>query len=154
MQDYNRKGAFFEMNEKAFAPIKVFESLRQPNENGVSLLEILMAMTIFAIGMLAVATMQTTAMRGNVLSSSLTRAVIEYNQDKAEELLALNYTDAALDDGNHGPETNGIYETRWNVAEDSPFSGAKEIAITTTWKDQSGSHSVTTSVVKGSLLVY
>ena len=25
MQDYNRKGAFFEMNEKAFAPIKVFE---------------------------------------------------------------------------------------------------------------------------------
>jgi Tfp pilus assembly protein PilV len=109
-------------------------------------------MAIFAVGMLAVATMQTTAIQGNTLSSGLSQAVMTYNQDRVEQLLAIDYNDSALDAGAHGPETQNGYSTSWTVTPDTPYAGAKTIAVTTRWKDQSGSHSVTTSVIKDSRL--
>ncbi len=126
------------MSEKGFLP----------NEKGFTLLEILIATVIFAVGMLAVAVMQTTAVRGNTLSRSLTEAVIECNQHKIEQLLALEYDDSDLGAGAHGPETKDRYTTSWNVNEDSPYSGAKTITITTTWRDQSGPHNLRTLFVK------
>ena len=50
------------------------------NERGVSLIEILIAIAIFSIGILAVVKMQTAAMRANTFSANLTRAVIDMNQ--------------------------------------------------------------------------
>ncbi len=140
------------MSEKGCADVKIFGSPNDLNEKGFTLLEILVAVTIFSLGMLAVATMQTTAMRGNTLSRNMTEAIIQYNQNKLEQLLDSDYNHADLNPGNHGPETDGAYATSWNVVTNSPYDGAKTVTVTTTWRDRSGAHTVSASVIKDSSL--
>lgn len=141
---------------KHFSIRKIFSSASLPlkqdryrNQRGASLIEILIAIAIFSIGTLAVVKMQTAAMRANTFSINLTEAVIDLNQRKAEDLLALDYNDSALSSAApHGPEASGIFSTIWQVTDNNPYLGAKRIVITTTWSDQSGNHTVTTTVVK------
>jgi len=131
-------------------------------EKGFTLIELLIALTIFSFGMLAVAAMQTAAMRGNMLASCLTEALRGYNQNKAEQLLAFSYSDADLSDdvdgpASHGPEIsyapNGMaYTTTWSVEADALYNGSKSVTVTTAWADQFGSHNVSTSFVKDSVL--
>lgn len=66
------------------------------NNKGFSLLEILVGLVILAVGLLAVASMQITSMRGNFFSDNIMQASI-LGQDRLEELKAipLNSTTAA-----------------------------------------------------------
>ena len=121
------------------------------SEKGLSIVDILIALAIFSFGMLAVAKMQTMAMCSNTFSSNLTRTVIDQTQKKAEDLMMLNYTDANLDAGAHGPEIQDIFSTSWTVSVNTPYPGAKTIAITTSWSDSIGSHSISASVIKSQL---
>ena len=67
-------------------------------EQGFTLIEILIAITVFAIGILAVGKMQITAIQGNSRANQLTEAVT-LAQSKIEELISLNYNDPLLADG-------------------------------------------------------
>ena len=91
-------------------------------------------------------------MRANTFSANMTQAVIDLNQKKAEDLLALDYNDSTISSSTsgvlHGPEVSGIFSTTWTVTDMSYPPGAKTIEISTTWSDQSGNHTVTTTVVK------
>ena len=46
----------------------------RPNQEGFTLIEILIAVTIFAIGMLAVGSMQVSGIRGNATAQGITGA--------------------------------------------------------------------------------
>lgn len=67
------------------------------NQKGFSLIEILIAMAIFAFGILAVAAMQIKAIQGNSFAGGMTEAT-NVAQNKMEELIALPYNDAHLND--------------------------------------------------------
>jgi len=67
-------------------------------EQGFTLIEILIAITVFAIGILAVGKMQITAIQGNSRANCLTTAAT-IAQSKIEELISLNYNDPLLADG-------------------------------------------------------
>ena len=76
------------------------------NENqGYSLIEVIIAMAVFSVGILAIFSMQITATNGNALARGMTE---NYNcaLDKAEELLALPFDDAALISGVHNVAKN------------------------------------------------
>ena len=123
------------------------------SQTGFSLVEILVALTVFAVGMLAVATMQTSAMRGNQLASGLSEGLRSQNQDKVEELMALDYEHADLTPGNYGPESNPPYDTWYTVLQGLEGDAVanpdlKTVSVTTTWHDLSGDHSVTTAFIK------
>ena len=121
---------------------------RLDNEHGVSLVEILIATFLFAVGIIAVATMQTTAIRSNSFSSNLTQAVIDQNQSKAEQLLALNYTHADLTPSTSYPAVvTGGFSTSWSVGAQTPIMTIP-VTVTTTWSDQSGNHSMSTTFIK------
>jgi type IV pilus assembly protein PilV len=64
---------------------------------GFTLLEILVAIAILCFGLLAIATMQVSAIKGNTHAIGLTEAVA-CAQDKIEELMPLDYNDADLVD--------------------------------------------------------
>ncbi|MBC8379368.1 MAG: prepilin-type N-terminal cleavage/methylation domain-containing protein [Planctomycetes bacterium] len=143
------------MTKRVTSPLKTLQNFNGLDEKGFNLVELLIALTVFTIGILAVAMMQTAAMQGNNFSSSLTMAVKNYNQLKAEQFLSMAYGDSDLDSGAHGPESmtgsNGVvYSRSWLVDVDSPYTGAKTVTISTTWSDLSGTHTVRTAFVKDS----
>jgi len=74
------------------------------DEKGFSLIEILIAITVFAIGILAVGNMQITAIKGNSFANDLTKATT-LAQDRMEKLIGLSYTDT-LNFDNDGDGTN------------------------------------------------
>jgi type IV pilus assembly protein PilV len=117
---------------------------RPVGEGGFTLLEIIIAISILTFGLLAVASMQTTAIRGNDNASNITEATT-FAQDTLEDLMALRYTNAALDDVNPGvgtptnhaiPPPIGYTGLSYTVDDDNPVSNAKLITVTITWQDK------------------
>ena len=68
-------------------------------KDGFSLLEVLVALSVFSFGLLAVATMQVSAIRGNHASATLTEAGA-LAADLMEKLLSLDYDHADMLDTN------------------------------------------------------
>lgn len=116
---------------------KIDRNLR--NERGFTLLEVIMAVSILTIGLLAVASMQISAMRGNSMSMTYTEST-EKAQDRIEKLLIRDLDDALLLDNTNdsvdGLNDTGVnadlsdtsnpkYDVYWNIAED--WSGGKEL---------------------------
>ncbi|MEW6615754.1 MAG: type II secretion system protein [Thermodesulfobacteriota bacterium] len=67
------------------------------SQKGFTLLEILIAITILSIGLLALAEMTVYVIKSNTFGNKVTDATV-LAQDKLEELRNLSYTDAQLDD--------------------------------------------------------
>jgi len=67
------------------------------NEKGFTLLEILIAITILSVGLLALAEMTVYVIKSNTIGNKVTDATV-LAQDKLEKLKNLSYTDAQLDD--------------------------------------------------------
>jgi type IV pilus assembly protein PilV len=106
------------------------EKLRK--EDGFTLIEVLIALTIFAVGLLGVAAMQTSAIKVNSTAGKLTN-LSTWGMDKIEELSALPYSDPLLDSaGNPHQEVSGDYTISWTVIDDNPATSIKNISITVT----------------------
>ena len=117
--------------------------MKEREEKGFTLLEVMIAVAILAFGILAVASMQTSSMYGNSVANRLTEGT-GWAGSKMEELLAIPETDAQLSTGTHGPETvmSGVsrYEVNWEVIDSvdslNPLEDAKLIVVTVTWQDK------------------
>jgi prepilin-type N-terminal cleavage/methylation domain-containing protein len=122
--------------------IKIIQTtLRE--QNGFSLIELLIAMSILAIGMLAAASMQYSAVRnnstGNVSTQAtmLAKAQLEMlkNQDIDSATLAPgDYSDPTPIDGNGNP--GGIFNRSWRI--DPLGTSARRIRVTVQWKKFGG----------------
>ncbi|MBU1161271.1 MAG: prepilin-type N-terminal cleavage/methylation domain-containing protein [Proteobacteria bacterium] len=101
-------------------------------EDGFTLIEVLIAVTIFAVGLLAVAGMQISAIRMNSTAGKLTN-LSTWGMDKIEELSALAYSDPLLDSaGNPHQEISGDYTISWTVIDNNPVTNTKNITVTVT----------------------
>ena len=98
-------------------------------EDGYTLIEVLIAITIFAVGLLAVAGMQTSAIRMNSTAGKLTN-LSTWGMDKIEELLAYPYSHPLLDSaGNPHQEVLGDYTISWTIIDNNPVSNTKNITV-------------------------
>lgn len=127
------------------------------NQNGFTLLEILLAITIFAIGLLAVATMQVSAIHGNKLGNEWTQATT-LAQQQLETLKSGDITTAAYTPGGPYSDPNnpitgtgtsgGIFTRSWTIAANTTFS--VRTTVTVSWTQKGVNHSVAfTSVTRG-----
>jgi len=103
--------------------------------SGFTLLEILVAITIFAIGLLGVAGMQIMGIHGNYTARGHTQAAT-WGTDRIERLMTVGYDDTDLASGAHGPVTQGKYSISWTVADDEPIDNCKAIRIIVIWQDK------------------
>jgi type IV pilus assembly protein PilV len=137
------------------------------NQQGFSLIEIMIAVTIFTIGILATGAMQMRAVSGNSFASGLTEATA-IAQAQMEKLMALSYTDSALNDTDNDKtaglddastttadgsaqytgQTGTKYNIFWNVAVDSPVANTKQIRIIVQWTFRTAGKKVSLDFIK------
>ena len=101
-------------------------------ENGFTLIEVLIALTIFAVGLLAVAALQTSAIKMNSTSNKLTN-LSTLAMDQIEKLSALPYADPAFDPaGNPYQNIMNNYTVSYSVTPNSPVPNIMTIQVTVT----------------------
>ena len=150
-------------------------------EQGFTLLEITIAIAILSIGLLAVATMQTTAIKGNARAFGITEG-ITLAQDRAERIARLAFNDAILNDGagtndgsaglddNPNDATNPLpdqadpsnpilvggvgrpYNVYWNVADDWPIANTKTIRVIVLWTDKGAQKRASVDVIRADII--
>jgi prepilin-type N-terminal cleavage/methylation domain-containing protein len=119
----------------------------QVNNRGFTLIEVMIALAIFSIGILAIAGMQISSINGNSSARMQTEATT-LAVERLERLIALPYDDAELDPGNQPPVTSGSYTIVWSVIEDVPIPLTKTIKITVT-ADNPNAKDVSLNFIRG-----
>ncbi len=105
------------------------------NKQGFTLIEVIISLILLAVGLLAIAVMQTTAVRGNFFSHYLTQASY-VGQDRLEFLDTLPINSAELQAGDHNDGTTtvaGIVFSRTYTV--SVIGGLRTIIYTISWND-------------------
>ena len=105
-------------------------------EAGFTLIETIIAVFVFTVGVLAAASMQISSINGNSTAQSLTQgANVAANQ--VENLRPLDYmTDADLTEGAHGPIQNGTYTITYNVQRDAIVRNTMRVDVTVNWLER------------------
>jgi type IV pilus assembly protein PilV len=104
---------------------------------GFTLIEVLIVIAIFSIGILAVAAMQMTSVKGNASARRITEATA-LAENRIERLLELSYDHNDLNPANNPHESiQGPYTINWNVTEsDLDADGtndSKTVSVTVNW---------------------
>jgi type IV pilus modification protein PilV len=85
--------------------------------HGFTLIEVLIVIAIFSIGILAVAAMQVASVQGNTSARKITEAT-GLAENRIERLLELPFDHDDLNpDFNPHPATQGAYEINWTVTD-------------------------------------
>lgn len=111
------------------------------NNQGFSLLEVVIALAIFSISIIALYTIQTRTISQNTTASRITTAST-WGAEKIEELMSSDYDDVALKVGNATYESpDKVYKLDWTVTEKDPLPNTKTIKIVVTTPKRIGTGS-------------
>jgi len=115
---------------------------------GYTLVEVLIAMAIFALGFLSLATIQIKSIRQNASAQMYTEATTMATESM-ERLISLPYDHLDLDqNANPHSMTTGGYTVMWNVQADNPVTATKTIVMNVTGANPYAKP-ITISFVKG-----
>ena len=106
-------------------------SAKRNQEQGFTLIEILFAVAVLAFGLLAVSSLQGSAIRGNLMALDRTEAVA-WAQNQMEALMALPFNDVVTG----GPTVQGIYTITWNVTPNNPINNCRLITVTVNYSEK------------------
>ena len=101
--------------------------LRLTRCEGLSIIECLIALSIFTIGILAVAALVLSSIGENASARRITEATA-LAEDCLEQLMAQSYEDIVTDG-----YTQGAYTVNWVVTEDIIVAQTKSITVAVSW---------------------
>ena len=120
------------------------------NKGGFSLVEVIIALTVFAIGIMGTAGLITTVIRNNTFANRMTTAV-NLAGYKMEDIKRLGYTNAGNAAGteDYGDITGySLYKRITSVTSDSPAANMKTANITVYWESDAHSAALSTIIAK------
>lgn len=115
------------------------------SEKGIGLVEIIIAMLIFAVGITAALRTLPDSNRAASRSRNLTIST-NLAQEKIEELMGMPFTNTDLDAGDHKDPLNPLdthYNRIWTVTDDQPLPDMKSVTVTVIYDGGSKDNSVT-----------
>lgn len=116
------------------------------NDKGFTLVELMTAVVILTFGILAVSTMQISAIQGNNVANRTTQAT-NIAQFHAEEILSWSFDDIRTKTTNN--ITHDSYTVNYTVTPDTPKKNATSITVNVAWKNKVGSNNtVSTTFIK------
>ena len=110
------------------------------SEKGFTLIEVLIAITLLTIGLIAVATMQVSAIHGNKTGGDISNATF-LAQDKLEELK----TSADITGESDGSDQTGIFTRSWQIV--SSGTDSCSVTVSVSWVMRGNNHSVVISTI-------
>ena len=110
------------------SPTPAILSNRIQGRQGFSLIEVVIALSIFTIGILAVASLIISSIDENGSARRLTEATA-LAEDQLESLQAVPYVNIV-----DGGSIQGAYTVSWNVAQDAIVTPSKTVTVTVTWR--------------------
>jgi type IV pilus modification protein PilV len=97
---------------------------------GFTLIEVMVAMVVFAVGLLAIGALQITAIKGNSVARGNTEAAT-LAMDQVESLCS------DYDALNAGSDTsNANYNVNWTVDQDDVIDNTKTLVVTVSWNEE------------------
>jgi prepilin-type N-terminal cleavage/methylation domain-containing protein len=116
-------------------------------EKGFTLIEVLIGLIILAIGLLAIAGMQITSIRGTSFSNNLSQASV-LAQNRLEFLKGLPLTDPNWDIADHPNDVNvGIFTGGYQAVR-NPNPNYVTITYTVSWAEKGIPHTVSFRTIK------
>lgn len=106
------------------------------SQRGAGLVEILIAILIFSLGISLAMRMLPESNVATTQGRNLTKAT-NLAQEKVEELMSVAYADADLASGTHVDPDNPLdhhFTRSWIVAENAPLQGMKRVAVTVSFQ--------------------
>jgi type IV pilus assembly protein PilV len=116
--------------------MKVQQSIG-PNA-GFTLVESMITLAILSVGLLALAGLQITTLRGNALSRRMTTAV-SIAEQRTEQLKNTPYTDIQAEAATQVTASN-LHFTRQVTVTNRPLPNTKSVSVLVSWQDQSKTH--------------
>ena len=124
------------------------------SDKGFTLIELVIAILVFAVGILGIVKTQSLSIMGNTYGMHMSQAV-NIAQDKLEELQNLSITSNTFDDGTpnasvtqYTKTVNGVdYAIEYNVLPVSP-GGAKQVEIVVGWAEVLRSPTISVTFIK------
>ena len=115
-------------------------------EAGFTLIEIMIALVVLSVGLIALAGLQISAIRGNSFSKRMTTAVSIAN-DRIEQIKNTPYANIQSEPSTQVTASNLNFARQVTVTNNNPLPNTKTINVTVTWKDGSKSYMVPISTV-------
>ena len=110
------------------------------NSSGFTLLEAMIGLAVFSIGILGVAAMQTSSVNSNTLAEDVQLSTVTA-MDQIEELMATDFNDQRFNlDGIEtcGPSADGKYNICITPSNDVAIPGSKRVTVTSQFTPPSG----------------
>lgn len=124
---------------------------RKFNDKGFTLMEVLIAIAIFSIGILGVASLQISSVNYNSYARKVTEATT-LGVETMENLMILPYDADELDPGANPQQiVNDPYTVSWNVTEDTGLS-LKTINMTVTWSERGNTKRIFLNYMKSQVI--
>lgn len=99
-------------------------------QKGFTLIEILIAITVFAVGILAVSLMQSRSTGSNARAQMITTAAT-VAADQVERIISMEYDDVVTISPSPFATPEG-FTASWTIEDDTPIKGSKKVTVRVT----------------------
>ncbi len=114
---------------------------------GFTLVESMLTLAIMSMGLLALAGLQITALRGNALSRRMTTAV-SLAEQRLEQLKNTSYTNIQAEAATLVTASN-LQFTRQVTVTNGPLPNTKSVSVLVSWQDQATTHTLPIATIIG-----
>jgi len=121
--------------------------LLKRDESGLTLIETLISLMIFSVGMLGISRLTTVIIYGNTLSQQITMATI-VAQDKVEALHNTSFDVLKSETENVLTESQRHYTCKTDVSNNTPQPGMKTVSVTVSWRRNNADRHVSLKTIR------